>query len=72
VTVVDAEEYGPKHGEHGVPGQGYQKRIDKLIRAKYDMQKEISGLRELLLRYEATIEKYKQALRRKVREQQLG
>ena len=67
-SVVDAEEYGPKHG---VPGQGYQRRIDKLIRAKYELQKEVSELREMLLRYESTLERYKLALRdaKKLREQ---
>ncbi len=52
-------------------GRGFQKRIDKLTRLRYDLLTENKHLREMLLRYESTLERYKLALRdaKKLREQ---
>ena len=41
-----------------------QKRVDKLVRDKHALRQENQELRELLLRYEATISKYKLALQK--------
>ena len=59
------------HRVSGVPGQGYQRRIDKLVREKHLLRQENDGLREenrelkgLLLQYECTIEQFKLELRK--------
>lgn len=56
--------------KHGVAGPGFQKRIDRLIREKYELRQENDQLRTdnaelqaLVLEYEKTLEKYRATLR---------
>ena len=59
------------HRVPGVPGPGFQKRIDKLVAQRWERDQQILELREenrelkgLLLQYENVIERYKSELRK--------
>ncbi len=47
---------------HHLPGQGYQRRIDRLVRDKHLLRQENDELRLAIHGYEEMIRKYKAAL----------